>query len=205
MTAGRTIILASSSPRRRALLEQAGYRVCCIAPRIDDGGMAVRPAKAKADCASLAWFKAAQVWIERDRWPVDVTGAMIVAADTVCVVDGFVLGKPRDAVDARTMLERAIGRDVRVVSGVCLLDSLSKGRELFADEAIVRFGAGVLDLLGDHLAHESWRDRAGGFNLQEVAAAGWPFECIGDPSTVIGLPMRMINERLGEPSMELES
>ncbi len=201
----RSIILASSSPRRRALLEKAGYRVCCIAPRIDDGGMALRPAKARADCASLAWFKAVQVWIERDRWPLDAAGAMIVAADTVCVVDGLVLGKPRDAVDARTMLERATGRDIRVVTGVCLLDSKTKDRELFADEAIVRFGEGTIDLLDEHFAHERWRDRAGGFNLEEVAAAGWPFECIGDPSTVIGLPMRMINERLGEPPMELGS
>lgn len=199
MTGSACIVLASSSPRRQLLLERAGHTAVAILPRIDDSGMTIRPDRARADCASLAWFKAAQVWGQQDSWPEEAQRArVIIAADTVCVLDGKILGKPAHAKEAGAMIEGVMGKWMKVVTGVCLIDLATGSRNLFADEAALRIGDCTRERLEAHLESGSWRGRAGGFNLEEIAAAGWPVECTGDRTTVIGLPMSAVSLRLAK-------
>src|SRR3954470_3356522 len=97
-----TIILASSSPRRRELLQDAGYDFPVVPPAEDvECGVCsdFGPAGLVAD---LAYRKAAAV----RRTLGNDSAALVLAADTVAECDGFVLGKPRDELDARAMLIR---------------------------------------------------------------------------------------------------
>lgn len=84
----RSVLLGSASPRRRLLLEQAGWRVEQVSPEIDDGVIHLETDSPPRIVEALAWFKGAQIG------PPDHPHVASVAADTVCVVDGAILGSP---------------------------------------------------------------------------------------------------------------
>jgi len=118
------IILASSSPRRRQLMTEAGYEFEIIPPA-DDVECGVCSESGPAGLvAELAYRKAAAVVqqvLSRPGFASQSSrSTIIVAADTVAECDGFILGKPRDEADARDMLTKLRGRDHRVLTGVCL-------------------------------------------------------------------------------------
>ena len=119
MNASRVrVVLASSSPRRREMLEGAGLDVIVRAPAIDDALLPVRAAHVARDCMALAWFKAAQVVRQERQGSLVACGARaVIAADTACVLGSVALGKPADEHEARAMIEGTIGRDQRVWSG----------------------------------------------------------------------------------------
>lgn len=187
------LVLASASVRRRELLDAAGFPATVLVPRIDDGRLRVRADHAGEDCCALAWFKIAQLLRQRERLTREAPNARIIlAADTVCVLDDQVLGKPSDAPAARQMLKSAVGRTQRVVTGVAIHCMASGRRFLSSDVARVRFGDVPTDLVDAHIAAGAWQGRAGGYHIDEILLAGWSVECEGDPSTIAGLPLRMV-------------
>ena len=188
-----SLVLASTSARRRAMLADAGFDAVSISPRVDDGVLVVRADHAAEDCCALAWFKGVQITSDLARLKSQAPEARIVlSADTVCVLNGNVMGKPRDIAHARSMLEAARNQSQQVVTGVCIIDIAEKSRAMLADSAEVRLGAFSDRQLEDHLQRGDWSGRAGGFNLEELVVAGWPVEWSGDQSTVTGLPMKML-------------
>ncbi len=193
MSREQQVVLASTSVRRRELLQAAGFDPVVISPAVDDGALTVRPDLAAKDCCALAWFKGAQVLNERERLLHAAPQArVIVAADTVCVLDHAVMGKPRDVEHAHRMLVAARERAVSVVTGVCIISVADRSRMMLADTAIVRIGAFTETQLAEHLASGSWRGRAGGFNIEELEELRWPVQCNGEKSTVVGLPMKLL-------------
>ncbi len=187
------LVLASSSARRLALLESAGFDSVAIAPLVDDGSLRVRAQSAKRDCIALAWFKAAQVLRDRARLHSVVPAArVLIAADTVCVLGDEVMGKPTNEDHARSMLAAATGRTQCVVTGVCIVDLGSGKRTLLADSANVRFGELSPAQIDAHIVRRGWQGRAGGYNIEEVALLGWPVSWTGDQSTIIGLPITLL-------------
>lgn len=181
----RGVILGSASPRRRLLLEEAGWRVEQRPPAIDDGRLEIDAGTPEATVAALAWFKAAQIA------PPEEPGIAVIAADTVCAVGDRILGKPRDLDDASAMLRLLAGGRHRTLTGVCVLDRTAR-RRMFVDASIVTFGDLEDAEIDAYLATDAWTDKAGGYNLADRIAAGWPIECEGDPTTVMGLPMRRL-------------
>jgi septum formation protein len=124
-------------------------------------------------------------------------GSLVLGADTLVAVDGDVLGKPADAAQARTFLERLAGREHEVVGGI----ALARAGEVVADAVevtIVRFrplAAGELDW---YLGHEEWRGRAGAYAIQGRGAA--LVERIeGDYLNVVGLPLARLLSLLSRP------
>ena len=192
------VILASGSPRRRAILAQAGVPATVLVPAIDD---ATAPADGRNPAAyvmSLAWFKARQAMADAQaafgaggpRW--------IVAADTMCVHGDRVIGKPADAGDARAMIEAFRGRTHRVVTGICVVDRVTGARTIRADSADVSLGALPDAEVAAYAAGGAWRGKAGGYNYADRVAAGWPLVCRGDPETVMGLPSSIVLPLLRE-------
>lgn len=189
-----SLVLASTSARRCALLSAAGFNAVPVAPLTDDGTLIVRADHAAEECCALAWFKGAQIMNDRERLKAHAPDArVILSADTVCVLNGRVMGKPRDAEHARSMLESTRDQTQRVVTGVCLIGIAEKSRAMFADSAEVCFGAISDRQMAEHLERGGWIGRAGGYNLEELVAAGWPVKWVGDQTTVTGLPMRMLS------------
>jgi septum formation protein len=199
--AGR-LWLASASPRRRRLLEEAGISVIVHPADLDDAALVRgRDTTPRAWTMALAWFKARRV---HEQLGPPAVGT-ILAADTVCVVDGEILGQPRDEADARRMLCALRGRDHRTVTGVCVLDRTTGARRVFWDEAVVRVGRLDDATIDAYVASGGWRGKAGAYNLADRIGAGWPITCEGDPATVMGLPMRRLAPLLHDLATPVEA
>ena len=186
------LILASQSPRRAELLVEAGIVFEQRSPPFADPDQPpghLLADEAEAYAASLARKKADSLANEL------VSPALILAADTICVDSaGALVGKPRDRADALVMLRSFIEAEHRVLTGVALL-RVGGGEhaiESFADVAAVRFGPVSEASLAAYLETDNWQGKAGGYNLFDRQAAGWPIEVEGDPTTVVGLPMRRL-------------
>jgi septum formation protein len=180
------IVLASGSPRRSSLMAEAGFEAELEPADIDDATIRVGRADARDVAPALAFLKARRVAAQRAERGAGA--AWILAADTVCERDGAVLGKPADVADARRMIASLAGRGHGVITGWCLLGPRGE-RRVGRDVAWIEIGALPAADFECFLAAELWRGKAGGYNLPEVLARGWPVRCIGDPQTVVGLPI----------------
>ncbi|RMF46544.1 MAG: hypothetical protein D6751_04845 [Deltaproteobacteria bacterium] len=189
------LILASRSPRRALLLSEAGYRFTQANPPYEDPPHpeANGPATPHELARQLAYQKAMSL---RDHVE---PGSVILAADTLCVGhDGRLLGTPTTARQARDIIEHFIQQTHTVITGVALLNDAMTEPMTFADEAQVTLGQLNKVQLDEYLASDMWRGKAGGYNLFERQQAGWPLTVTGDPTTVVGLPMKELVPRLRE-------
>lgn len=169
------LVLASASPRRRELLWQIGVAHRIAIAAIDETPGAGESA---ADCVvRLALAKAKKVW----------TGSLpVLGADTAVVLDGELLGKPRDRHSALAMLERLSGRSHRVLSAVALVDGGASQVRLSDSEVQFR-------TLGAAECAHYWdsgepRDKAGGYAIQGLGAV-FVSQLRGSYSGVMGLPL----------------
>ena len=189
--------LASRSPRRKHLLEEAGVPVCVRPAGIDDAALTPGRVCPAHWVMALAYLKGRWVAeaLEGDT-SVEPIGT-VLAADTICVHEGCFLGQPMSEESARRML-KAMRDDTHItMTGVCLISLHDRRRWLLVDESAVRWGAISDDAIEAYLASGEWRGKAGAYNLCERQAAGWPIECEGDPATVMGLPMRRLDAWFG--------
>lgn len=187
--AGGLILLASRSPQRRALLGALGvdYRVVAstygedAADGLEPAALAETHARAKArDVAA--------------RSGVPEQGA-VLAADTIVVVDGAVLGKPVDRDDARAMLKTLSGRRHSVLTAVCVI--AAAGEAAFVDEAAVTFLPLSNAQVDWYLDRGEWQGRAGGYAIQG-SGSSLVARVEGDFTTVVGLPVGRLTELLDE-------
>ncbi len=192
----RRIVLASSSPRRRELLGDACARSAVafswIDPGVDDGELNATAVGPEAHCAALAYFKASAG--ARHRRETAGPPARVIGADTICLHEGEIIGKPRDRREARATIERFMDDTHEVLTGVAILDGDS--RDLFVDRATVRVGSIPTATLETYLASDAWRGKAGAYNLFDRLDHNWPITYKGDPTTIVGLPMRILADRL---------
>ena len=184
--------LASKSPRRSALLTEAGLGFVASVPPVDDGVLSMPQGGVPAHwVAALAYLKArasAEAHPTCDR--------LSLGADTVCVLDARVIGQPASAREAERMIRGFEGRTHDVLTGVALWCPGTRRRELFVERAVVSLG--VLDDRDRRAYVESgaWAGKAGGYNLTERVAAGWPLSFEGRASTIVGLPIETLIEVL---------
>ena len=185
------LILASTSPRRRELLAAAGIDAIILSPKIDD---------ALFECGTLlpdVWVTSLAILKARSL----CTGSgskvgTVLSADTVCVVDGEILGQPTDGEHARKMINSMTNRSHEVLTGWCL-KSIDGTRSMHGCETTIVF-IGEIDQedLNTYIEGGMWQGKAGGYNLSERLAAGWPLTWQGDPTSVMGLPMDRLTVEL---------
>ena len=181
--------LASASARRSQLLEEAGLSFTVRVPDVDDGRLQPSGTPPASWALAMAYLKARRV--AGALRPQGERG-IVLGADTVCSIDGLVLGQPGSVEQAADMIRRFRGREHQTISGVCLIDIESEDRWLLVDAATVRMGHVEDDRLRAYLDSGLWRGKAGGYNLFERLEDGWPIEVSGDPGTVVGLPMQRL-------------
>ena len=180
------LVLASTSPQRRAILEQLGFPFDVVAPDY------VEHDPPDADVVELvrehARGKAGSVAAQAGSRPV-------IGVDTAVSLGGRVFGKPADATEAAAMLERLAGETHVVVSGLCLL---TPGWEIVEhEETRVSFRRLTPRELARHVADGEWEGRAGGYAIQGRGAA--LVERIeGDYLNVVGLPAALLVRLLAE-------
>lgn len=172
------LLLASGSPRRRELLDQLGVAHRVVTTDVDEqrlpdelpSALVIRLARAKA----------------RRGFELAPDAPAALGADTVVVVDGDVLGKPRDAAEASAMLRRLSGRTHEVLSGVALATRSAMTSRLSVSAVAFR------DLddaeIGAYWASGEPRDKAGAYAVQGRAAR-FIVRLEGSYSGVMGLPL----------------
>ena len=184
----RRLLLASRSPRRALLLQEAGYTFTRFDPPFADPAdpnlAGDHPADGRGRAQSLARAKAMSVpprMIE--------PGAVLLTADTIGIdPQGQLIGTPESPAEAMTMLRRLLGRSHQIATGLTLRDHDGQTADL-TDVATVHLGEVVGSDLEKYVDAGGWRGKAGGYNLADRLDAGWPIRVDGDPSTVMGLPM----------------
>ncbi len=179
------LVLASGSPRRLQLLNQAGMEPDTLLPvEIDETPergelprtLAVRLARDKALAA-----------LPRARANEELKTAYIVAADTVVAVGRRILPKPDLLEDAAACLRLLSGRAHRVYSGICVITPRDAVRTRLV-ETRVRFKRLSAEDLDSYLASGEWRGKAGGYAIQGIAGA-FVVKLVGSYSNVVGLPL----------------
>jgi septum formation protein len=190
----RHLVLASRSPRRRQLLDEAGIAYTVrLAEEIDDGDLCPGHVSPENWVAALAYLKARAV---AECLGPDALGSVVLGADTVCVQDNEIIGQPADRDDAERIIRLFAGREHEVMTGVALVDEHGVIVDLFVDRARVRVGEIPDESIDAYLDTGAWRGKAGAYNLFERIEAGWPIEFEGDGTTIVGLPMTALNRRL---------
>lgn len=174
------LLLASTSPQRRVILEQLRIPFDVVAPRFEEspGGNPVEQAAGKARSVAA----------EAGERPV-------LGVDTVVRCGGRTFGKPASAGEAEEMLEALAGGEHEVVSGLCLLAPGWEER----GEAVTRVVFRELTArdLGRYVATGEWEGRAGGYAIQG-AGASLVERVDGDYLNVVGLPAALLVRLLAE-------
>jgi septum formation protein len=174
------ILLASTSPQRRAILEQLGIPFDVVPPRYQEGdSVETGPVELAREHAR---GKALSVVDEAGERPV-------LGVDTAVVLDGRVFGKPQGEAEAVAMLEQLGGRTHEVVSGLCLLTPA--GEDVAHEVTRVTFRPLTARDLAFYVGSGEWDGRAGGYAIQSRGAA--LVERIeGDYLNVVGLPAALL-------------
>ena len=189
------IILASQSPRRRELLERMGLPFRVITPDIDEHMERALPPGELV--AAISAEKAGTVAAQAGP------GAVVIAADTVVALDGAVLGKPADELDAFKMLSTLSGCRHQVYTGLTVL----RGEEQYtvSEETTVTFRELSAEEIDRYVATGEPMDKAGAYGIQGYGAL--LVEGIqGDYYNVMGLPvcrLGLLLRRLGVDCLSL--
>ncbi len=181
------LILASQSPRRRELLARMGLDFTVIAPRLDEEAFSDPDPAALVQ--TLSREKALAVAREQDP------EALVIAADTVVVLDGQALGKPRDRAEAEAMLAALSGRSHAVYTGVTVCRGDRAVTE--AERTEVTFRALTRLEIRRYAATGEPMDKAGAYGIQGLGAL--LVEGIrGDYFNVVGLPVCLLGRMLAD-------
>lgn len=196
-----SLLLASRSLRRRQLLGEHGFEHVAVHPGFEDGVLergGVTPAQWVQALALLKAHAGAAM--------PEARGRIVIGADTACLQDGTLIGTPRDADEARSMIMAFRGREHEVLTGVAVLDlrhsepadplCTTPPRFIFTDVAHVRMGSIDAATINAYVREGQWQGKAGAYNLSERIAAGWPITFSGDASTIMGLPMQRLSALL---------
>ncbi len=174
------LVLASTSPSRRALLERLGLAFTAAAPEVDETRrpgespqvLVLRLAEAKARAVARAH-----------------PDALIIGSDQVACLDDAVLGKPGDRATAIAQLERASGRCVLFQTGLCLLDARNGRAQTLVEPFRVHFRALTAAQIAGYLDREEPYNCAGSFKSEGLGIALFERLEGDDPNALIGLPL----------------
>ncbi len=184
-----TIILASSSPYRRGLLDRFLDSYEAISPDVDESNNEGRTPAALA--THLARKKAEAV-------ATNARQALVIGADQLAVLDDRVLGKPGDHQKAVEQLLAASGKSVTFLTAVCILDPIGRTRHEHTDKTTVHFRQFDRRLADAYLRHDQPYDCAGSFKLEGAGFVLFDSVNADDPTALIGLPMIWVAGRLLE-------
>ncbi|GGO87091.1 Maf-like protein [Marinobacterium nitratireducens] len=176
----KNLILGSSSPYRRELLDRLGLEYRCVSPDIDETPNPGEPPEALVQ--RLALEKARAVAKQADN-------ALIIGSDQVAVLDGSIIGKPLCHDNAVKQLRQASGRAVLFLTGLCLLDSATGEYQLEAVPFRVHFRNLDDAMIERYLRREQPYQCAGSFMSEGLGIALFERLEGDDPNSLIGLPL----------------
>lgn len=179
------LVLASGSPRRLALLNQAGIEPDALRPAdVDETPKKGELPRACANRLAFAKGNAALKSVELDD---ELRGAFVLAADTVVAVGRRILPKAELIDEASQCLRLLSGRNHRVYTAICLVTPKGAFRQRLV-ETRVRFRRLTEEDITAYLASGEWKGKAGGYAAQGIAGS-FIVKMVGSYSNVVGLPL----------------
>lgn len=178
----KELILASQSPRRKEILEQAGIRFTVQPSHVEETYPPDLPIRKIPEY--LAVKKANSIDLAAD------SNQLVLAADSIVTVDGQVLGKPKDYEDGMAMLRMMSGRSHEVITGVCIKDH--KREAVFSEVAVVHMAEISEEEMDYYVTNYEPYDKAGGYGIQEWIGLNKIERIEGTYSNIKGLPMQMV-------------
>lgn len=181
------LLLASTSPYRKMLLEKLQLPFDCAAPQVDETplpgesaeALVLRLATAKAQALALAYPE-----------------HLIIGSDQVCVIDGSITGKPHTEENARAQLRQASGQAVTFYTGLALYNGRSKQLQALCEPFHVHFRALSEAEIAAYVRLEQPLNCAGSFKSEGLGIALFDRLEGRDPNTLIGLPLIALLEML---------
>jgi len=189
------LVLASASPRRQRLLAEADIAIEIVPPRVDE---AAAPGEAPE---ALAVRLAAEKALEVARRLGPEPERAVLGADTIVVVDDDVLGKPDDAAHAIRLLERILGREHAVITGVALTSSATLATRTLTVTTRVTMRAASREEIEAYVATGESLDKSGAYAVQGEARR-FVVKVEGSVTNVVGLPVDETLALLREAGLE---
>ncbi len=209
------IILASSSPRRRQLLAEAGYKFKVVVPDVDESEF---PADMKP-CRYAEQLALAKAKSVAAKFP----DSLVIGADTVVDFDGEIIGKAADAKEAEQIIRKIFSRPHKVITAVAIV-RLRDGVEIVQSDTTTVYPKRMTDeQIAGHIKRGSWRDKAGAYAISASPLRGGRDSALGETSphgelaeggkesgdefveriegsltNVMGLPMELLERLLGK-------
>lgn len=181
------LILASQSPRRKELLEQAGLNFQIILPEKEESHD-LDKTDPKKYVETLSYYKAEDVFKKHQE-------KTVIGADTVVVLDKEILEKPIDEADAFKMLKKLSGKKHQVMTGVTIFNP--EYVESFVSVTDVYFKTITEFQIREYIATKEPMDKAGSYAIQGIGSQ-FVEKHVGDLFTVIGLPLKEVLEILNK-------
>ena len=180
------LILASASPRRLALLQQAGIEPDKLRPsEIDETPERRESPRILAKRLARTKAEVARMWVEKHP---DFSGSFILAADTVVAVGRRILPKPETPEEAEDCLRLLSGRSHGVRTGVCLITPTGKVRQRLVETKVRFRRLNPATEIASYIASEEWRGKAAGYGIQGLAGS-FVTKMVGSYTNVVGLPL----------------
>jgi septum formation protein len=202
------IILASSSVRRKALLNQIGLSVETIKPEIDEKLNPRLKPRGNAEQLSLAKVNAVAQKLKDDNLKISKASkimnedVIIIAADTFIVFNGEILGKPIDKKDAKKTLLKLSGKSHSVITGFTILEMNSHKTITKSVVTKVFFRKISLKEIDAYIKTGEPMNKAGSYGMQDLAAI-FVERIEGEPFNVVGLPLSALTEELKKFGVKL--
>jgi septum formation protein len=177
-------ILASASPRRKELLQKAGYVFSVEPSSVDEEAFEKAGVSSQEHCKILALAKAKDV---AGRFP----DMPVFGADTVVDYDGHIIGKPVDAEDAERITRMLFSKPHKVITGISLIWK-NKGIEIVEVDTTIVYPKRLTEQqIQEHIAGGLWEGKAGAYGIQETGDE-FVERIEGSFTNVMGLPMERV-------------
>ncbi|MBP7215364.1 MAG: septum formation inhibitor Maf [Candidatus Kapabacteria bacterium] len=185
----KNIVLASSSPRRKKLLETLGITFCIMHPKIDENNFnTTNPIEIVQE---LAYRKAKEIASQ-------IENSLVIGADTIVVCDGKIFNKPTDEQEAYNYLKYLSNRIHTVYTGIALYDSDTNKSLVANEQTQVSFRKLDDDEIWAYISTGSPLDKAGAYGIQDDFGAVFVNKIVGDFYNIVGLPLTLLYLKLKE-------
>jgi septum formation protein len=187
------IVLATSSPRRKELMNRLAESFRIVPVDVDESSVA------ESDPERFAMRAAA---LKAETAAATHPDAIVIGADTVVTVEGRLLGKPADREDAKAMLELLSGRTHLVITGIALWHKSSNRSLVDREVTAVTFRPLSVAMIDAYLDRGDFLDKAGAYAIQDVGKA-FVSAIDGDYDNVVGFPISRVGEMLTQMLRDL--
>ena len=191
-TIGIPFILASASPRRKELLEKAGYKFDIVVSDVDESKISTAGISSAEFTRIAALAKAKDV---AAKFP----DRIVVAADTIVDYEGQIIGKPDSAKHAEEIIRKLFSKPHKVITGIAIIKK-DAGLEIVDCDITTVYPKKMTEKqIAEHIASETWQGKAGAYGIQE-GADEFVEKIDGSYTNVMGLSMELLERMLGKIS-----